>query len=243
MTDLIIYRTCDRPKYVERTLAINMERSSDGPVFLVFDNSTDKQEAQDVTFSIAPDVEFYQTDQPRIGGTRAVMTAVELYARKLKVLDKVFVIDDDVIVPEPLEDGTTWDQILAEMLDAGWDVVAHPWSNDFRSKPTKFIGGVEGYPYSSVNGGCSAFRYSFYKKNPMSQITLIRGYNEWMTRRSRDRNGYSANGRMVFQHIDRPEHPLSLRDTEYCDWSDAMYYERFPDRKGQKRPKGSRGVW
>lgn len=171
----------------------------------------------------------------------ALKNGVDILREEFEV-DSILVVDDDVAVPREVE-GVTWDQVLTRMLDAGWQIVAHPWSSDFRSKDTIEIGGVPGYPYGGVNGGCSAFSLDFYNQHPMKQISAIRGYNEWMVRWSENNCGYSHECLMVFEHIDRPEHPWSLRDTEYDEWSNEMFYERFPNRRGQVRPKGPKGVW
>lgn len=241
----IIYRSCDRPKYMEKTLPLLVERTSDEADILVFDNSRDadsKQRVQAVCDDLDDDrIRLHLHNRFHIGGTAVIIESL-----KMIEADHAMVVDDDVVVPPPLDNGDTWDEILAEMLDAGWNVVAHPWAQSFRDGASEIrdYGGVKGYIYSAVGGGCSAFLRSFAEENPMKQQTLIRGYNEWMVENTKmERCGYSYRGDMVIEHIDRPDHPWSLRDTEYDEWSTKMYWERFPELRGQARPKGPKGAW
>lgn len=251
----IIYRSCDRPKYVEKTLPILIDNSSMNGHVLVFDNSTDDGRRDAVKEIVDHHTEknfwikSYFSPEARIGGTKAIIQGVKILRKEFK-LDAIMIVDDDVAVPRKiLTDGgqyVHWDDVLADMLHAGWNVAAHPWATGFRDNPIKEYGGVKGHAISGVGGGCSGFRLDFYDNHPMEQQTLIRGYNEWMVRHTKgNRCGYSHDHSMLIEHIDRPEHPWSLRDTEYNEWSDAMFYERFPNfkREGKERPKGAKGIW
>jgi hypothetical protein len=254
---ILIYRSSDRPKYVLKTFRHLLENTGPDLPVLFFDNSSPEmrpfvkeaaQSAQSMHIPISDDrdIQFYFHNKPRIGGTQAIIEGVKLARAQNPNLKKVYITDDDVLLPMAHHAGGNmafWNDVLNEMLEAGWGIVAHPWSHDFRSKETQQIGGIKGYPYSGVGGGCSAFRMDIFDKYPLRQDTLIRGYNEWMTRAGRNVCGYSYNYQMCITHMDRPEHPWSLRDTEYDEWATAMYYERFPKKKGQPRPKGSAGVW
>lgn len=249
----IIYRSCDRPKYVEKTLPILIENSSMNGYVLVFDNSTDDgrraavKEIVDYYTEKNFWIKSYFSPEARIGGTKAIIQGTRQLRQQFD-LSAIMVVDDDVAVPRKiLKEGgqfVYWDTVLADMLHAGWNVVAHPWAAGFRDNPIREYGGVKGHEISGVGGGCSGFRLDFYDRHPMEQATLIRGYNEWMVRWTQGKRcGYSHEYNMLIEHIDRPEHPWSLRDTEYSEWSDAMFYERFPSKRGEKRPKGPRGVW
>ena len=256
---VILYRSSDRPKYVLKTFRHLLENTSPDIPILFFDNSSPDMRpivkeavhsARAMHFPITEDrdIRFHYHDKARIGGTQAIIEGLKLARAENPGLKKFFVTDDDVLVPMPHHAGgymKFWDEVLSEMLNAGWKIVAHPWSQDFRDKETQDTGGLRGYPYSGVGGGCSAFQVAIYDKYPMRQDTLIRGYNEWMTRAGRNACGYSYDYQMCITHMDRPEHPWSLRDTEYDEWSNAMYYERFPKalKEGKQRPKGSAGVW
>lgn len=249
----IIYRSCDRPKYVEKTLPILLNNTSCKPSgILLFDNSTDdgrRDQVLDVAKEYDTKSNFitHFSEKPRIGGTQVIIEGVKLLRERFN-LDAIMVVDDDVAVPRKVavndKEIVYWDSVLADMLEAGWNVVAHPWATDFRKNTIKEYGGVKGHEISGVGGGCSGFRLDFYDKNPMEQQTLIRGYNEWMVRWTQGvKCGYSHEHDMLIEHIDRPEHPWSLRDTEYDEWATAMYWERFTSKRGQERPKGSKGIW
>ena len=256
---VVIFRSSNRPKYVERSLPALFERTNINTGVIFFDNSEPEyiKSVEKVAENIYEKYEvvknfdvIYHYEGKRIGGPNAIMKGIRLAMARWPNVKYIMVCDDDVLVPSPQERSAKlvyWDDQLAEMLDAGWHIVAHPWTNDFRDGKTKIINGVEGYRYEGVGGGCSAFKLDLCIEHPITQSTLIRGYNEWMVRCSNKYGincGYSA-GDMIIEHFDRPDHPWSLRDTEYCDWSDEMYYERFPKAKeqGKARPKGKDGVW
>lgn len=247
----IVYRSSDRPKYVEKTLPLLLERTHSDLPIIVFDNSSFDGRRKEVKSAIESIIQgddrvlsFYHPES-RIGGTKVIVEALELTLRTHPQLHTFMNVDDDVVVPLPDSEHGSWEKVLFDMTLAGWNVVAHPWAQSFRHGHTpREYGGIMGYEYSGVGGGCSAFKTSFYNKHPMEQQTLIRGYNEWMVRwTGGKRCGYSYDGQMVIEHIDRPEHPWSLRDSEYDEWATAMYWERFPNAKGKERPKGSKGVW
>lgn len=248
MRTAVIFRTSCRPQYFWRSLQhLDFHTSLDSHIIVVVNEPEPHTDAQKILDRVAPERCSTMFFGERLGGPRAINEGVAEAIRLFPKVEFALVVDDDTYVPLEVDSPPEvlfWDQALTNMLDAGWNIAGHPWSHDFVKSERKTVGNVEGIPYGHVAGTCSGFHVSEWKRRPLVQRTLIHGYTNWQ----RGHIGYWCSPVMPSVHFDRPEHPHSLRDTDYRGWSDDMYYERFPDRRrpdhsAHKRPLGQGGAW
>ncbi len=184
---LIIYRCCDRPKYVEQTFPHLVENTSDDAVILMADNSS-TQEARDVHKAIfdktrAPNT-IYVYFGSRVGVWHIVYEAIKWYVENHGKPKYILLADDDCLVPSEKD---PWNVMLESMLDSDlWDVVGcaengdpcveHP--RDLMENPPpwpegrhggrgwilKGEGMARGRLRRYVGGACSGFSYSWYDR-------------------------------------------------------------------------------
>lgn len=249
MTDRVVcYRTCDRPRYVARTLPHLLAHTSpDTPVVVVVNCST-PQLRDDTLQQVAlanrrkldPRPVHVAVREGRIGGVEALHAGVAEARQRWDGLEHVLVCDDDIYPPIARHAAGAmvhWDDAIVAMLAAGWEVAAIPWAADFHRDETTTHGGVEGHLYDHVGSGCSGFRLDVYDRHRPEQISLVRGLNSW-TQRWCTKVGYVASPPMVCAHLDRPEHGHSERDGLYKRHAQDMWWDRFPNRRGSPRPVG-----
>lgn len=224
MADLIIYRTCDRPLYTERSFPHIVEHSSKEVLLLFMENSSHKDNIlKNVeVFSQFADKQRMQIKvfNKRIGINKAIKTGIELFPQLWRgtQLDHILIADDDVLVPET---DMYWDRLLCDMLDnEPWDFVG------FYGQKVPEVGLNQLVRFMS--GACSAFKYEYYKLHPLDSFGIF-GYNLWT---ARGRCGRYAKTQLWYKNMDKDfSLNMSLRDTVYKQYSAEIDAQRHKGRK------------
>lgn len=226
MTYPVIYRTCDRPKYTEITFPRLVEATSDDAHIIMIENSGDRDnwEQNKSTFEEYKDerceIKIYKK---RLGVTKPIIVGIDHFVKSHGEPKYVFNVDDDILVPEPINEGEYWDLLLAHMMDKGpWDVVGIASSDGF-IRNVEGDGLACGSPYKFMAAGCAGFKYSIHKKDPLRDDKGIFSFNLWT---EKYKCGWFAGYPLEKKDIDRYEKDISLRDTEYAEYTAHIQNKR-----------------
>lgn len=255
--NLIIYRTCDRPKYTTVTLPHFLQNTSQNAHIFIAENSSDEEtvEANKQCFNDAmnrdPETVTFEHLGPRVGIQAAVHMSVDAYIKKFgKGPVRIYLMDDDILVPVPVNEGEYWDSVLEAMLLSNlWDAVGIHRTRTFSD--IRGDGLARGHIVRFVGGACSAFKYYTYRHgswranydNGNKVLYDINQYNIWVSRSIgvHGRCGRFAAYPFHYTDIDKHGHELSLRETEYIDYSTEIWWQRHPQHRNKMAmPKGAK---
>lgn len=178
MTRLIIYRVCDRPKYVAYTWPRLVEASSSPIVIVENSAAPENTERNLATLRSHPsDDVLVHVEGERLGVTAPILTGLRVYTEHTgHAPEYVLVADDDVLLP----DG--WDAALIAMIDSGaWDVVGIPRAARVDGHP-RGSGAAAGYPVPVMAAGGCAFRRELLDQHELPPTPKPATFNEWSRR-------------------------------------------------------------
>lgn len=172
---LIIYRACDRPRYVEHTWP-RLVAASSSPIVVVENSAAPENTEQNLaTFDRHPggDV-LVHVEGERLGVTAPILTGLRVHGEHTgRAPEYVLVADDDVLLP----DG--WDTALVEMIDSGaWDVVGIPRAARVEGHP-QGDGAAAGYPALVMAAGGCAFRRELLDRHELPPTPNPAMFNQW----------------------------------------------------------------
>jgi hypothetical protein len=255
--NLIIYRTCDRPRYTAITLPHFLKNTSHNAHILIAENSSNEEttalnkQCFDDSLNRDPSMATFEYLGPRVGVQTAVHMSIDAYVKKFdRPPERVYLMDDDILVPTPINEGEYWDTLLETMLLSDtWDVVGiHRIATSSRIEGE---GLAKGHVVRFVGGACSAFKYAIYKNSSWRQEYSrgrvrkgeINGYNIWVSHNvgKHGRCARFASYPFYYTDIDKHGHELSLRETEYIDYSTEIWWQRHPQHRDvTDMPKGAK---
>lgn len=226
----VIFRTCDRPKYTELTFPRLVETTSPDTRIIVVENSKEKAnwERNHATYTeFADDRCEIMIMKKRIGITRPILVGIDYYLGKYGEPDHVMIFDDDILAPYPKRDGEYWDYVLARMMyDGPWGAVGLFYHQVKDIQPVG-EGLASGYPHRFMAGMCSGFRYELHKKQPLTD-SGIASLNRWTSKVTDC--AWFAGYPFYIQEIDKRSPDISLRHTEYADYTSYVDNLRYGKR-------------
>jgi hypothetical protein len=218
----IIFRTTERPIYLEQSFPSVVERTSPEATIIVLNNCRDPKilnENRAIVDKYSDDRVLYFEYPRLLGVPGSVNGGVNLHIQHCPSVRRVFICDDDCIAPEPKE-GIYWDEVLGVMLSAGWKVVGHPNRVNWYKKSTlRELNGIKGHVEGHLAGAYAGFKISDWKQvGGMPSSHPLYGFGPYCHLFHGMCAYWPGDPKFLAEDMDRDTNPKSLRKSKYFKW-------------------------